>query len=122
MIKVEEPSCMSVCVSCGKKYENGFIKIHIAGGASYYSKYIVLCKDCANELKDMLCNANNEKVVVGDNVHTRSVHGFRKNKVTQISEVDGVTKLVLNDGRFASSILSSRLERRDGSLYEKGGY
>ena len=121
MIKLEVPSCVSVCVSCGKKWETDFIRIHIAGGASYYSKYIVLCKECANKLKDMLCDANNEQVVVGDTVHTRSVYGFRPNRVTQINEVDGVTILVLNDGRLASSIAASRLEWRDG-WYEKGGY
>ena len=118
MIRIEVPSCNSVCVSCGKKWKDGFIKIHIAGGASYYSKYIVLCEECANKLKDML-NIHNEQVVVGDTVHTRSVYGFRPNRVTQINEVDGVTILVLNDGRLASSIAASRLEWRDG-WYEKG--
>jgi hypothetical protein len=41
-------------MSCGKKWETSFIRIHVAGGASYYSKYIVLCKDCNDKLKEML--------------------------------------------------------------------
>lgn len=54
MISIEVPSCTSVCRSCGKKWEVSFIRIHVAGGASYYSKYIVLCRDCASKLKEML--------------------------------------------------------------------
>ena len=54
MIRIEVPSCISVCMSCGRKWKKSFIRIHIAGGAGSYSKYTVLCEECANKLKEML--------------------------------------------------------------------